>query len=122
MVRPVYPASLRLTGIEGDATVDFIVDPTGRVRNSSVVESTHPGFSAAAVAAVEAWRFIPASKDGHLVYTHMRVPVHFRLTNIRQSHGDDPPNAGPGLGGPEGDRAAGKAPGPPEPAAAVAKP
>ncbi len=122
MVRPVYPASLRLTGIEGDATVDFVVDPTGRVRNPGVVESTHPGFSASAVAAVEAWRFIPASKNGHLVFTHMRVPVHFRLTNIRESPSDDPPNAGPGQGAPDGDRAARKDLAPPEPAAAVPKP
>lgn len=122
MVRPVYPASLLLSGIEGDVTVDFIVDPTGRLRNASVVESGHPGFSASALAAVEGWRFIPGSKEGHLVYTHLRVPVRFRLTNIKERHSDDPPDAGSEQGVPDGGQAARKDPGAPETAAAGAKP
>ncbi len=91
IVHPVYPTSLRLLGTEGNVVVDFIVDTTGRVRKAHAVQSSHPGFSEAAVIAVDGWRFMPGSKEGHLVFTHMQVPVYFRLTAIKQVKAGEPP-------------------------------
>ncbi len=92
MVQPVYPMSLRLMGTEGNVVVDFVVDTSGRVRDAHAVKSTHPGFSQAAVIAVQAWLFMPASREGHVVFTHMQVPVNFRLTSIAQKKTEDPPD------------------------------
>lgn len=83
MVTPVYPRGLRLEGVNGEVTVDFIVDTTGRVQNARSVKATHAAFGERAVEAVRQWRFYPARKDGRLVNTHMQVPVRFELSEER---------------------------------------
>ena len=80
--RPVYPAALRLTKTEGEALVEFIVDKTGRVRESHVVRSTHPGFSDLSAAAVLTWRFEPGYKNGRPVNTRMQIPIRFQLSDV----------------------------------------
>lgn len=82
IVRPVYPMPLRLTGTQGDVTVSFVVDTTGRVRDPKVVKTDHPAFSDRALEAIQHWNFVPARKDGRVVNTRMVVPLYFRLTDI----------------------------------------
>jgi TonB family protein len=77
MVRPVYPATLRLTDTEGEVVVSFVVSTTGRVIEASAMSSTHPLFGERAVEAVSQWRFHPGRRDGRLVNTRMSVPVYF---------------------------------------------
>jgi len=77
--RPDYPYSLRQDGITGEALVEFIVDPSGNVRNAVSVRSDRPEFGGAACAAVGKWKFKPGWKNGHAVYTRMQVPVVFQL-------------------------------------------
>lgn len=79
IVRPVYPFSLRLSGVTGKVQVDFVVDTAGRVQRAHAVQSSHPLFAERAVRAVEQWRFYPAMKNGRVVNTHMQVPVIFQL-------------------------------------------
>ena len=85
MVSPVYPAVFRVTGTEGEVLVDFVVDTTGRPRRIKAVRASHPGFSDAAVLAVENWRFNPAQMKGHAVETHVQVPINFKLSNVANS-------------------------------------
>ncbi len=59
--------------------VDFIVDSDGNVRNAFALRTTHPDFGAAAVAAVEKWKFKPGLKGGRAVATHMQVPIIFQM-------------------------------------------
>jgi protein TonB len=80
MARPVYPESMRRPGISGEATVDFIVDPSGNVRNVTAVHSSQREFEEPACTAVGKWKFRPGRKDGHAVYVHMQVPVVFTLS------------------------------------------
>ena len=84
--RPIYPAALRLTKTEGEALVECVVDPTGRVRDAHVVRSTHPGFADLSAAAVLTWRFEPGYKNGRAVYTRMQVPIRFQMSDIPESH------------------------------------
>lgn len=77
--RPVYPGTMRLQGAEGTVVVDFIVDSDGFVRNATAIRSTNAEFAASAVAAVSRWRFTPGRKANHAVFTHMQVPVEFKL-------------------------------------------
>ncbi|MEO6569576.1 MAG: energy transducer TonB, partial [Opitutaceae bacterium] len=90
MTEVVYPTALRLTGTTGEVLVDFVVDTSGRVRNPSVVKTSHPGFSERAIEAVRSWRFSPGVRNGQVVNTRMRVPVYFTLSDVRQAK--TPPN------------------------------
>jgi protein TonB len=78
--RPVYPDSMRQQGLSGEATVDFIVDPNGNVRNARAIHSSQREFEEAACAAVSKWTFRPGRKDGRAVYVHMQVPIVFTLS------------------------------------------
>lgn len=93
LVRPVYPPPLRLTNVEGDVIVDFLVDTTGRVRNAYAIKSAHPAFAERAVEAVRQWAFIPGRKRGAVVTTHMQVPVYFRLSEVRDGAPRDAANS-----------------------------
>jgi|GEM_PF-1109127 len=82
MVRPIYPAALRLTQTTGEAWVTFVVDTTGRVREPHALKSSHPGFARIAEESVSHWQFLPGKKGGRLVSTRMQVPVMFRISDI----------------------------------------
>jgi len=55
-VSPGYPADLKSRGVRGFATVDFVIDATGRVRVAAVTDASEPEFGAAARAAIPQWR------------------------------------------------------------------
>lgn len=78
---PRYPAELRAAGIEGEVVVELIVTAEGTVGAGSlqVLESTNAGFNEAAVEAVAALRFRPATQGSTPVAVRIRIPVRFRL-------------------------------------------
>lgn len=78
---PIYPDSLRMTGIQGRVVLEFIIDRRGHVepRSFSVVESPHPGLSDAALRAMRTAVFTPAEIRGRPVRVLVRVPLDFRL-------------------------------------------
>lgn len=77
--QPGYPYELRMYAREGEAMIDFIVDPNGVPQNVHAVKSTHPLFARAGESAVERWRFAPGWKVGKAVSTHLQVPIVFQL-------------------------------------------
>jgi protein TonB len=79
--RPIYPDIMKREGISGEATVDFIVDPEGRVRNARPAHSSQREFEEPACNAVSKWKFRPGRKGGRAVYVHMQVPVVFTLSD-----------------------------------------
>jgi TonB family protein len=78
-VIPNYPRDLRQEGIQGVATVDMLVDSTGRVVTTELVSSTLPEFGDLALAAAKDWTFIPASAKGQAITTRVRVPFVFAM-------------------------------------------
>lgn len=76
---PAYPSELRAKKVEGETVLSFVVDPIGAVRDLSVVRSTGPEFSQAAVDAVSQWRFKPGTKDGKSVACHVQIPIVFAV-------------------------------------------
>lgn len=64
VVPVVYPYELLVAGVAGNATVAFGVGPDGRVLTSMVRSASHPDFGYALAAAMEAWTFEPAQKNG----------------------------------------------------------
>ena len=82
---PSFPEASRRRGEEGVVRVELFVDPTGRVADVRILESS--GFSAldaAAVQAVREWRFRPAQRGGMPVAGSITTAVHFRLENARR--------------------------------------
>lgn len=82
---PSFPEASRRRGEEGVVRVELLVDPTGRVADVRILESS--GFSAldaAAVQAVREWRFRPAQRAGLPVAGSITTAVHFRLENARR--------------------------------------
>lgn len=65
---PEYPFNVRQAGAEGLALIEFTIDERGRTRDIEVVISVpFSDFGAAAVEAVEDWRYTPASVNGDAV-------------------------------------------------------
>jgi carboxyl-terminal processing protease len=81
--RPEYPAECRAQGITGTVVIDFIVRPDGKTTQVHPVYTQDRRLSLAAMAAVSKWRFVPGSKGGVAVYTHMQVPIAFDLKGVR---------------------------------------
>jgi TonB family protein len=77
-VAPEYPDLAREAGIEGTVVVQVLVGADGRVKGDRVVKSI-PALDAAAVAAVEQWKFRPATSGGQRVAVWVAVPVRFSL-------------------------------------------
>ena len=71
-VAPVAPQ-----GQTGLVAVSFIVDEHGRVVDATVAKSTNATLEKPALAAIEAWTFRPAMKDGKPVRVKVTVPVRF---------------------------------------------
>jgi len=90
-IYPLYPRSMRIAHVEGQVVVDFIVDPTGRVRRAFAVKPYQTEFAEAAVLSVNQWRFQPGRRDGHPVFVHLQVPVVFQLNQPSEFNLDGTP-------------------------------
>jgi TonB family protein len=80
-VEPVYPADLKRAGISGKATVSFVVDAKGNVKNIRPVDSSDRRFASAAMDAVGKWKFQPGFRDGEAVPTLVVIPITFNLSS-----------------------------------------
>lgn len=80
MVQPEYPPTELLRGIEGDVTIEVLVDDAGAVENVWVLTAVGPkSFENSALAAVRQFRFKPPVVDGRPVQMWIRFQVRFRL-------------------------------------------
>ena len=77
----VYPDAARAAGVEGRVVVRYDITVEGRVANAVVELAEPPGvFEAAALAAVQSWRFRPAVQGRRPTAAQNRVSeVTFRL-------------------------------------------
>ena len=79
--QPRYPSTERRRGIEGRVMVAFTVDPSGRVQNARVSQSSgNANLDRAALTAVRKWKFRPARNGlGQPISCPMQAPVSFVL-------------------------------------------
>jgi len=84
---PVYPESLRLNGVQGGVTVEFVVDTTGRLLDGSmhVIGATHPLFAAAVRDAATGMHFRPAIRGGRIVRQQVIQSFQFVLQTDAQT-------------------------------------
>ncbi|HZL99826.1 MAG TPA: energy transducer TonB [Planctomycetota bacterium] len=75
---PQFPSEMRGKKIEGQVTVIFVVDASGKVTEPRVEKSNHPAFEKPALEAVRQWKFEPGVKSGERVPCKMRVPFRFQ--------------------------------------------
>lgn len=61
---PVYPFDLLSKGVNGSATINFVVGESGTVLSAQIQKQSLPEFGYAATAAIMHWRFEPGKKDG----------------------------------------------------------
>ena len=79
---PAYPEIARRRGQQGRVVLQVMVSAEGLPVTVSVAESSsYPTLDAAAVHAVQQWRFVPASRGGIPIAATAEVPVRFRLTD-----------------------------------------
>lgn len=81
-VKPVYPASMRAAGREGQVKIEAVIGGDGTVSAVRVLSGqVHPDFAIAAADAVRQWRFTPTLLNGQPVEVVMTVTVKFSLSD-----------------------------------------
>ncbi|MFT4735931.1 MAG: protein TonB [Cyclobacteriaceae bacterium] len=75
----VYPIEARENAIEGNVTVQFIVDKNGKLIKHTITKSCNPMLEKAMNEVIEDFKFSPASKNGLPVAGKITVPFAFSL-------------------------------------------
>jgi TonB family protein len=79
-VPAVYPAELLQRAVEGLVELELIVDRNGRPRDVVVTQAQPAGrFDAAAIAAVQQYRFVPFEQDGRVYERRLSMRVRFQV-------------------------------------------
>jgi TonB family protein len=78
---PVYPESAKAAKIEGTAVVETVIDETGHVTQPKIKTSSgDKDLDQAAIDAVSAWTFQPATLDGKPVAVYYTLTLRFALS------------------------------------------
>lgn len=86
---PVYPYPLRLKGTSGKAQCGIVIDAKGRVVQVKVLSASAPEFGLALYAALENFRFVPATLKGEPVASVLSFEQEFDWTTPSDRYGDD---------------------------------
>jgi protein TonB len=86
---PRYPAALARAGVEGEVTMRFVIDTTGRVEPESIhlVRGTHLLFERAVREVLPRLRFLPAAVGGAKVRQVVEQPFRFELAQRHPKDG-----------------------------------
>lgn len=76
---PQYPQEGKDAHAEGPVGLSLVVDQNGVPVQVTVTQPLQPSLDAAAVAAIEKWRFTPGMKDGKPVPVGATIVVQFKL-------------------------------------------
>lgn len=74
---PEYPPQLRQSRVSGEAIIQLVIAPNGRVVDPKVTRASEPAFGEAALAVARQWRFLPKVSGGHAVSTQAEIPFLF---------------------------------------------
>lgn len=77
-VAAVYPALARAQGVQGDVTIDALIDGNGKVSATNVLTG-NPLLQKAAVDALRLWKYQPAKLNGEAIPIHINVTISFHL-------------------------------------------
>jgi TonB family protein len=74
----VYPSQARAEHVQGDVTIDALIDATGKVSAMQTI-SGHPLLRQAAMETVRLWKYQPAHLNGQPIPIHIKVSISFHL-------------------------------------------
>jgi len=77
-VPPNYPGPARTIRVDGDVTMDALIDEAGNVTSATVLAGP-PVLQQAAIDALLQWKYEPARLDGNPVSIHLSVTMKFRI-------------------------------------------
>jgi len=77
-VSAVYPSLARSQRLQGDVTIDALIDANGNVASMKVL-SGNALLQSAATDALRRWKYQPARLDGQAIPVHINVTITFRL-------------------------------------------
>jgi TonB family protein len=80
----VYPEALLKGQQQGNVLLIGRIDREGNVQNLRMISASFQGFIEPALAAVRAWRFKPATRDGKPIDIAANVGVRFRLQSDKR--------------------------------------
>ncbi|HEY1109247.1 MAG TPA: TonB family protein [Opitutaceae bacterium] len=86
---PVYPYALRHKGTSGKAQAGIVIDAKGRVVQVKVLSASAPEFGLALYAALENFRFVPATLKGEPVASVLSFEQEFDWSTPSDRYGDD---------------------------------
>jgi protein TonB len=78
LIEPLYPEEAKAAGIQGDVVLEATIGKTGDLEKLQVV-SGHPILAAAALAAVERWKYEPYHANGEPLEIENTITFEFRL-------------------------------------------
>jgi TonB family protein len=80
MVQPEYPIRELLDGVEGDVTVELLVNENGRVEKAWVLSAIGPkSFEKSSLQAIEKFVFQPPTENGLPISMWIRFHIKFRI-------------------------------------------
>lgn len=77
-VAAVYPPLARAQGVQGDVTIDALIDANGKVSATNVLTGS-PLLQRAAIDALRQWKYQPAKLNGEPIPIHINVTIAFHL-------------------------------------------
>jgi TonB family protein len=77
-VASTYPAAAKAAHVQGDVLIDALIDSTGKVAATKVINGS-PLLQQAAVDSLRFWKYEPARLNGEPIPIHIKVNVNFRL-------------------------------------------
>jgi protein TonB len=75
---PIYPTIAKETGVEGQVTIDAVIDSTGRLTSMKVVSGALL-LQQAALDSLRNWKYEPGYLDDRPVPVSTSITVKFRL-------------------------------------------
>jgi TonB family protein len=80
----VYPEVLLKGQQQGNVVLMGRIDREGRIQDLRMIAASFQGFVEPAMAALRAWRFKPATRDGKAIDVAANIGVRFRVKNERR--------------------------------------
>jgi len=77
---PKYPSILETSRVEGDVTVQFVVDTLGKAEMNTfkIIKASNELFAQEIRRVLPFWRFYPAEAGGHKVKQYVQLPIRFQ--------------------------------------------
>jgi len=77
---PKYPSILESSRVEGDVTVQFVVDTLGRADMSTfkIIKASNELFAQEIRRVLPFWKFYPAEAGSHKVKQYVQLPIRFQ--------------------------------------------